>query len=185
MQHHHLILGHAIRLADFEMLDDIQKRLYKLDIQIEGRAVKESTNLYNDRKRGKDASADHGSNRGIIFELWSHRSSSGIFCFSFSFLKLANYFIPMIDYAIDQIRAWVNPPDFDTALIRARKLQEDGTTAWLLGNAIFEQWKTPCEDVMQQAVSAQSCFSENTFWLHGAYARHTEFDSMLCSNGQH
>ncbi|PON29017.1 hypothetical protein TGAM01_v202125 [Trichoderma gamsii] len=167
MQHHHLILGHAIRLADFEMLDDIQKRLYKLDIEIEGRAVEKSTSLYNERSRGKDAFAGHGSNRGIMFELWNHRSSSGIFCFSFPFLKLANYFIPMIDYAIDQIRAWVNPPDFDTALIRARNLQEDGTTAWLLGNAIFEQWKTPCEDVMQQVVSAQSFFSENTFWLHG------------------
>lgn len=46
----------------------------------------------------------------------------------------------MVDYAIDQIRAWVNPADCDTALIRARKLQEDGTTAWLLGNIIFEQW---------------------------------------------
>lgn len=62
------------------------------------------------------------------------------FVFPLPFSKLANYSVPMIDYAIDQIRAWVNPTDFDTALIRARKLQEDVTTARLLGNIIFEQW---------------------------------------------
>lgn len=57
MQHHHIILGHTIRLADFEKLDDIQKRLHKLDIQVEDWAVKDSTNLHNERNREKDAFA--------------------------------------------------------------------------------------------------------------------------------
>lgn len=87
----------------------------------------------------------------------------------------------MIDYAIDQIRAWVNATDFDTALIRARKLEEDGTTAWLLSNNIFEQWKSLCQDATQQVNSAQRFFGENTFWLYGAYARYAfHFFFLFC-----
>lgn len=67
MQHHRLLLGHAIRLADFEKLDDIQKRLHKLDIQMEERALKDSTRLYNARGRGKDAHPGQGAFRGITF----------------------------------------------------------------------------------------------------------------------
>lgn len=84
-----------------------------------------------------------------------------------------------IDYAIDQIRAWVNPTDFDTALIRARKLQEDGTTAWLLRNNVFENWKALSEDVSQQINTSQRFFGENTFWLHGAYAK-ARFSIFSC-----
>lgn len=141
-------------------LDDIQKRLYKLDIQ--DRAVKESTHLYNDRSMGKDAFAGHGNNRGIML-------NSGIAVLPLAYFpplslsKLATYSVSIIHYAIDQIRAFVNPANCDTALIRTLKVQEDGTTAWLLGNTIFEQWKAPCEYVMQQVVSAQKFFSENTF----------------------
>ncbi|KAL6900009.1 hypothetical protein GGI43DRAFT_406050 [Trichoderma evansii] len=134
MQHHRAILGHAIRLADFEKLDDMQKRLHKLDIQMEERALRDSTNLYNARGRGKDA----------------HPGKA-----------------PFRDYAVDQIRAWVNPSDFDTALIRARKLQEDGTTTWLLSNNIFQHWKAAYEDDGQQINIRQRLFGENTFWLHG------------------
>lgn len=64
MQHHRLILGHAIRLADFEKLDDIQKRLHRLDIQMEERAAKDSISHYNARGRGKGAGADNGAFRG-------------------------------------------------------------------------------------------------------------------------
>lgn len=86
MKHHRLILGHAIRLADFEKLDDIQKRLHKLDIQMAERAVKDSTKLYNARSRGKDAFAGRGSIRGTIL----NSGIAALLLAFFPYLKLAN-----------------------------------------------------------------------------------------------
>lgn len=68
---------------------------------------------------------------------------------------------------MDRIRTWIDPSDFDSALIRNQNLRTEGTTLWLLEERMYDEWKdsTIHGDVM--GMKNTKVFQSNILWLIG------------------